>query len=157
MQAACPAELLLTTDVALASLVSFLQIQAVLLSRNSLTSLQGIQQFAAARTVSLAANLLESYDDLAPLIRGCPALEALSLEGNPLSALPNYRCLGRHACQGGGMQAQAVQTPASTTAACSSSNHHCCPFWPMRASSDFARCYKALDASDNQGCNFKVS
>lgn len=68
----------------------------MLLSRNSLTSLQGIQQFAAARTVSLAANLLESYDDLAPLIRCCPALEALSLEGNPLSALPNYRCLGRH-------------------------------------------------------------
>lgn len=92
--------MLLTTDGALASLVHVVQIQAVLLSRNSLTSLQGIQQFAAARTVSLAANLLESYDDLAPLIRGCPALEALSLEGNPLSALPNYRCLGRHACQG---------------------------------------------------------
>ena len=69
--------------------------QSVFLSKNSLTSLQGIQQFRAARTVSLADNLLASLDDLAPLALGCPSLENLSLEGNPLSMLPNYRCVCR--------------------------------------------------------------
>ncbi len=83
--------------------------QAVYLSKNSLSSIDGIQQFRAIRSLSLADNLLASWEDLAPLVKcipqrlplaggeaeavegGCPLLESLSLEGNPLCRLPNYR------------------------------------------------------------------
>ena len=67
--------------------------QAVYLSKNSLRSLLGLEQFRAVRSLSLADNLLARWEDLSPLIQpdAFPALEALSLEGNPLSTLPNYR------------------------------------------------------------------
>ena len=83
------------------------------LSKNSLRSLAGLQQFRAVRSLSLADNLLASWEALWPLVtlggeeerRGelaqqqqlqaggeaFAALEVLSLEGNPLAALPNYR------------------------------------------------------------------
>ncbi len=68
--------------------------QLVYLSKNSLRSLQGIQQFRRARSVSLSDNLLGRWEDLLPLVEGCPELESLGLEGNPLSQLPFYRRVG---------------------------------------------------------------
>lgn len=69
--------------------------QILFLSKNSLTSLEGVQQFPCARVISLSDNLLPNAASLRPLAEGCPALETLTLEGNPLAALPNYRCVGQ--------------------------------------------------------------
>ncbi|KAG1666911.1 hypothetical protein FOA52_005971 [Chlamydomonas sp. UWO 241] len=67
------------------------QAQVVYLSKNSLRSLAGIGQFRAARSVSLADNLVGDWDSLEPLAVGCPLLESLTLEGNPLAGMPYYR------------------------------------------------------------------
>ena len=68
-------------------------VQTVYLSKNSLRALSGLEQFRALRNLSLADNLLARWEDLQPLTRpgAFPSLETLSVEGNPLFKLPNYR------------------------------------------------------------------
>ena len=61
------------------------------LSKNLLTTLEGIQQFQSLRILSVADNLLEHFDALSPLQAIQGSLEALNLEGNPIARLPNYR------------------------------------------------------------------
>lgn len=67
--------------------------QTLYLSKNCLRSLQGIQQFGALVTLALADNLIDSFDQLEFLLmaRQAHMLRALSLEGNPIARLPNYR------------------------------------------------------------------
>ncbi|KIZ01316.1 hypothetical protein MNEG_6644 [Monoraphidium neglectum] len=62
----------------------------VYLSSNSLRSLEGADQFQGLRVLSAASNLIERADDVVALLN-CPQLEVLTLEGNPLAQLPNYR------------------------------------------------------------------
>ena len=71
-------------------------------SKNSLRTLHGLQQFACLRVLSVGDNLLDSFEELVWLQppRGTCQLEALSLEGNPLSRLPNYRCAVCHPTRG---------------------------------------------------------
>lgn len=67
--------------------------QTVYLSKNYLRSLQDIQQFTALVTLALADNLIDSFDELEHLVlpsQPCQ-IKALSLEGNPIARLPNYR------------------------------------------------------------------
>eukprot|EP00891_Asterochloris_glomerata_P002602 jgi/Astpho2/2602/Aster-x0109 len=68
-------------------------VRVLYLSKNSLRTLHGLQQFACLRVLSAGDNLLDSFEELVWLKppRGACQLEALSLEGNPLSRLPNYR------------------------------------------------------------------
>ena len=61
------------------------------MSKNLLTDLHGIEQFSSVRSLALADNLLSEFEQLEPLQSLTATLEALSLEGNPLSRLPNYR------------------------------------------------------------------
>lgn len=63
----------------------------IYLSKNSLNNLEGIQQFFSAHSLALSDNLIASFEDLGPIIQGCPGLQQLSLEGNPLASLPYYR------------------------------------------------------------------
>lgn len=67
--------------------------QIVYLSKNYLRSLQGIQQFTCLSTLALADNLIDSFDELeyVRLAHKVHAIKALSLEGNPVARLPNYR------------------------------------------------------------------
>ena len=67
--------------------------QTVYLSKNYLRSLQGIQQFTALVTLALADNLIDSFDELEHLVlpRQPRRIKVLSLEGNPIARLPNYR------------------------------------------------------------------
>jgi Leucine-rich repeat (LRR) protein len=70
----------------------------VYLSKNSLVSLAGLEQFHSVRSLSLSDNLLRGWEDIAvldPESGAFPALEVLTLDGNPIAALPNYR-LGIH-------------------------------------------------------------
>lgn len=68
-------------------------LQTLYLSKNCLRSLQGIQQFSSVVTLALADNLIDSFDQLEFLLMANEgrSLRALSLEGNPLARLPNYR------------------------------------------------------------------
>jgi hypothetical protein len=68
----------------------YLHLQVLYLSRNNLKTLDNIQQFTNLRAFSVADNLLPSFSSVAPL-QELTALEAVSLEGNPLTDLPNYR------------------------------------------------------------------
>lgn len=70
--------------------------QTLYLSKNCLRSLQGIQQFGALVTLALADNLIDSFDQLEFLVMASQGhtLRALSLEGNPIARLPNYRFVG---------------------------------------------------------------
>ncbi|KAL4534649.1 hypothetical protein Ndes2526A_g05532 [Nannochloris sp. 'desiccata'] len=60
------------------------------LSRNNLRTLNNVQQFTNLRAFSAADNLLPSFSSVASL-QELTTLEAVSLEGNPLTDLPNYR------------------------------------------------------------------
>lgn len=62
----------------------------VYLSHNRLRSLNGIEQFGAVHTLSLASNVLADWAALLPLTR-LPALRHLTLLGNPLARRPYYR------------------------------------------------------------------
>lgn len=70
--------------------------QTLYLSKNCLRSLQGIQQFSSLVTLALADNLVDSFDQLDFLLIASQGhtLMALSLEGNPIARLPNYRSAG---------------------------------------------------------------
>ena len=67
--------------------------QTLYLSKNCMRSLQGVQQFSALVTLALADNLIDSFDQLEFLLMASQGhtLRALSLEGNPIARLPNYR------------------------------------------------------------------
>ena len=67
--------------------------QTVYLSKNYLRSLQDIRQFTALVTLALADNLIDSFDELEHLVSPSQPcrIKALSLEGNPIARLPNYR------------------------------------------------------------------
>ncbi|GLC68628.1 hypothetical protein PLESTF_000716600 [Pleodorina starrii] len=69
----------------------FAEAQVVFLSKNSLTSVAGLEQFRGLRVLGLADNLLADPDQLEALAAACPGLEALSLEGNPIAYVPYYR------------------------------------------------------------------
>lgn len=71
----------------------FSVVQTLYLSKNCLRSLQGMQQFSAVVTLAVADNLVDSFDQLEFLTMASQAhtLRALSLEGNPIARLPNYR------------------------------------------------------------------
>lgn len=71
----------------------FSAVQTLYLSKNCLRSLQGMQQFSAVVTLAVADNLVDSFDQLEFLTMASKAhtLRALSLEGNPIARLPNYR------------------------------------------------------------------
>ena len=56
-----------------------------------MTHLDGIQQFINLRAFSAADNFLPSFPSVAPLQALSATLEAVSLEGNPVVDLPNYR------------------------------------------------------------------
>lgn len=67
--------------------------QTLYFSKNYIRSLQGLQQFTAVGTLALADNLIDSFDELDHLVPShqCCTIKALSLEGNPIARLPNYR------------------------------------------------------------------
>ncbi|GAX74176.1 hypothetical protein CEUSTIGMA_g1625.t1 [Chlamydomonas eustigma] len=77
--------------------------EVVYLSKNSLTDLEGLKQFRRLRILSLSDNKLSHWGALDPLTHGQnleagrsslsaqPALESLSLDGNPVAKHPNYR------------------------------------------------------------------
>ncbi|KAL0036179.1 hypothetical protein WJX79_007230 [Trebouxia sp. C0005] len=71
----------------------FHHVKTLYLSKNCLRSLQGMQQFSAVVTLAVADNLIDSFDQLEFLTMAAQAhtLRALSLEGNPIARLPNYR------------------------------------------------------------------
>ncbi len=60
------------------------------LSNNSLKELSGLLQFGSLRVLSLSNNLIESVESISVLGR-LSELSILSLEGNPVCAIPNYR------------------------------------------------------------------
>ncbi|EFJ41501.1 hypothetical protein VOLCADRAFT_98490 [Volvox carteri f. nagariensis] len=69
----------------------YTEAQVVFLSKNSLTSVAGLEQFRQLRVLGLADNLLADPEQLEMLASACPGLEALSLEGNPIAYVPYYR------------------------------------------------------------------
>jgi hypothetical protein len=66
------------------------RVKVLYLSNNSLSSLQGIQQFSNITTLSLANNSVRYIHHLAPLA-SLPLLERLALEGNVVTGMPFYR------------------------------------------------------------------
>ncbi|GIL55169.1 hypothetical protein Vafri_10769 [Volvox africanus] len=69
----------------------YAEAQVVFLSKNSLTTVAGLEQFKQLRVLGLADNLLTDPEQLDALAAACPGLEALSLEGNPIAYVPHYR------------------------------------------------------------------
>eukprot|EP00879_Flechtneria_rotunda_P031942 GHRR01035063.1.p1 GENE.GHRR01035063.1~~GHRR01035063.1.p1 ORF type:complete len:287 (+),score=83.59 GHRR01035063.1:224-1084(+) len=65
--------------------------ETVYLSRNSLRSLQGIQQFPQLQVLSCSGNLLADITELQPLAKGCQHVQIASFDSNPIASLPNYR------------------------------------------------------------------
>ena len=59
-----------------------------------------MQQFSALVTLAAADNLIDSFDQLDFLTMAAQAhtLRALSLEGNPIARLPNYRLPSLNGC-----------------------------------------------------------
>ena len=69
----------------------FLVFQAIFISKNRITSLQGIQQFERLTTLSASHNPLEDLDVLDALSANTPLLQVATFEGCPMSYLPHYR------------------------------------------------------------------
>lgn len=67
-----------------------LRARVLLLGNNSLSSLQGVQQFSNITTLSLVNNSLRYFHQLAPL-GALPLLQRLALEGNLVTDMPFYR------------------------------------------------------------------
>lgn len=70
--------------------------QTLYVSKNSLRSLAGVEQFLELRALSAADNLLADLDELRRLPAAGIVLEAACFEGNPIAALPNYRAHAIH-------------------------------------------------------------
>lgn len=66
-------------------------LKVVYLSKNSLSSVAGLEQFRQLRVLGLADNLIADPEQLEALAAACQGLEALSLEGNPIAYVPHYR------------------------------------------------------------------
>ncbi|KNC50603.1 uncharacterized protein AMSG_00762 [Thecamonas trahens ATCC 50062] len=66
------------------------QAETLFLSSNSIATAAPLARFQNARVISLANNLVSSFDDVAALA-ALPSLSVLSLEGNPIVELPLYR------------------------------------------------------------------
>lgn len=66
-------------------------LQTLYLSRNALSSLEGIEQFRALRVLSAADNRLADLACLRHLPAAGIALQAACFEGNPMAELPLYR------------------------------------------------------------------
>ena len=68
------------------------QVTTAYLSNNAISSLAGVSQILPnLRSLSLAHNLIASIPSLYDLGHGCPSLEVLVLEGNPVCVSPYYR------------------------------------------------------------------
>jgi hypothetical protein len=67
-------------------------VEVMFLSHNSVTTLQGFTQFKKLRVLSLAANVIQDIDEIQHLFH-VPTLQILNLDSNPITALPNYRCV----------------------------------------------------------------
>ena len=65
--------------------------QRLYASHNRIASLAGLAQFRELRLLSAGDNPIDDIPQLDALARGCPQLEALSLELTPVSRLPFYR------------------------------------------------------------------
>lgn len=63
---------------------------SVYLSKNSLSTLAGIEQFSDLRVLSLSNNLIADLDELRAL-QPCSHLRVLNLQENPVAWLPYYR------------------------------------------------------------------
>lgn len=63
---------------------------SVFLSKNSLTTLRGLDQFADVRVLSLANNLVADLEEIL-VLRSCTHLRVLNLQENPVAWLPYYR------------------------------------------------------------------
>ena len=63
---------------------------SVYLSKNSLTTLGGIQQFSDVRVLSLSNNLVADLEEIR-VLQSCPHLRVLNLQENPVAWLPYYR------------------------------------------------------------------
>ena len=63
---------------------------AVYLSSNAISSLRGVGQFYAVRTLSLSNNRVADFEQLR-FLRPCAQLRSLSLSGNPVCSQPFYR------------------------------------------------------------------
>lgn len=59
-------------------------------SNNSLTSLEGVQQFRLLRVLSLGNNCVDDIRRCG-FLRHCACLQVLSMEGNPIEQSPYYR------------------------------------------------------------------
>lgn len=94
--------------------------QTLYLSKNCLRSLQGIQQFGALVTLALADNLIDSFDQLGFLLMASQGhtLRALSLEGNPIARLPNYRSAAEFVACAGTSRAVLCASAASSQIVC---------------------------------------
>lgn len=66
------------------------RLRIVLMDQNALRSIVGVVQFCNVHFLSLRENDLERIEDCAPLSL-LPHLTTLSLEGNPVVVLPNFR------------------------------------------------------------------
>ena len=65
--------------------------QRLYMSHNNVRHLTGLAQFAELRLLSAGDNPVDDIPQLDALARGCPHLEALSLELCPVARLPFYR------------------------------------------------------------------
>ncbi|PSC71599.1 hypothetical protein C2E20_5054 [Micractinium conductrix] len=74
----------------------YADVKTLYLSKNSLRSLAGVQQFRGLKALSAADNLLPDLECLAVLPAAGIQLEAASFEGNPLADLPHYRAHAIH-------------------------------------------------------------
>ena len=61
------------------------------MSHNNVKQLAGLAQFRELRLLSAGDNLVDDIPQLDALARGCPHLEAVSLELCPVAKLPFYR------------------------------------------------------------------
>eukprot|EP00192_Tetraselmis_astigmatica_P001879 CAMPEP_0117686410 /NCGR_PEP_ID=MMETSP0804-20121206/22430_1 /TAXON_ID=1074897 /ORGANISM="Tetraselmis astigmatica, Strain CCMP880" /LENGTH=1642 /DNA_ID=CAMNT_0005498091 /DNA_START=310 /DNA_END=5238 /DNA_ORIENTATION=- len=71
--------------------VRYINIKALYLSNNRIRHLGRIGQFSNLHSLSLANNDITDIRELDLVAAACPKLEALMLEGNPISSAPIYR------------------------------------------------------------------
>eukprot|EP01062_Namystynia_karyoxenos_P019654 TRINITY_DN17392_c0_g1_i1.p1 TRINITY_DN17392_c0_g1~~TRINITY_DN17392_c0_g1_i1.p1 ORF type:complete len:1585 (+),score=464.71 TRINITY_DN17392_c0_g1_i1:75-4757(+) len=71
--------------------------EVLFVSNNALRSLSGVEQLRRLHTLSAVGNMLGSFESIEPL-HGLPLLQVLSLENNPVTQLPHYRCRTAAGC-----------------------------------------------------------
>lgn len=70
----------------------FTKIETLYLSNNNIKTLEGLQQFSNLKNLSLANNEIDDAGSL-NILEQLPSIEVLTLCGNPVCKLPNYRPL----------------------------------------------------------------